>query len=81
LSPVICGNIFNLLYGHIYDIHSIINQKGSRECTEGLECYRGAYLVTVIACVVALALNIWSIHYTHALREEEDRLREEEERD
>jgi len=81
LSPVLSGNVFNIFYGSVFDRHSIVKDGGSRECTDGLECYRSAYLFTVAACVVGLALNLWSIHYTHALREEEDRLRELEERE
>lgn len=81
LSPVISGNIFNLFYGRVYDHHSIVAGDGVRECTEGLECYRAAYLVTVVSCVVGLVLSLYSIRYTHELRKEEDRLRELEERD
>jgi len=80
LSPVISGNIFNIFYGRIFDSHSTMNGP-HRECTEGLECYRSAYVVTVCACVVGLALNLWSIHYTHALRAKEDKARELEERE
>jgi MFS family permease len=81
LSPVISGNIFNLFYGMVYDKHSIVKDGGERECTEGLNCYRSAYLVTVVACVVGLIVNLWSIRYTHQLREEEERLRELEDRE
>jgi hypothetical protein len=79
LSPVISGNVFNLFYGMIYDHHSIVKGEGERECTEGLACYRSAYVVTVVACVVGLAVSLWSIHYTYRVRQEE-KLKEIEER-
>jgi len=81
LSPVVSGNVFNLFYGWVYDHHSIVKDGGERFCTEGLACYRTAYLVTVAACVLGLVVNLWSIRYTHNLRAEEDRLRELEERE
>jgi MFS family permease len=81
LSPVISGNIFNLFYGMIYDKHSIIKPGGERECTEGLACYRSAYLVTVVACLLGFVVSLFSIWNTHRLREEEDKLRDLEERE
>jgi MFS family permease len=71
LSPVISGNVFNLFYGIIYDRHSIVKGEGERLCTEGLACYRSAYVVTVFACILGLAINLWSIHYSHHLRHNE----------
>jgi len=81
LSPVISGNIFNLFYGMVYDKHSIIKPGGERECTEGLACYRSAYLVTVVACLLGFVVSLFSIWNTQRLRAEEDRLRELEERE
>lgn len=81
LSPVISGNIFNLFYGAVYDRHSVVKDGGIRECTEGLGCYRAAYVVTSIACVVGFVVSLWSIRYTHQLRIEEERNRELEEHD
>ncbi|KAK0102101.1 hypothetical protein ONS96_006064 [Cadophora gregata f. sp. sojae] len=73
LSPVISGNIFNLFYGFVFDKHSIVKPGGERECTEGLACYRSAYIITVFACLAGLAISLWSIWYTHQLREKEER--------
>ena len=81
LSPVISGNIFNLFYGIVYDRHSIVKDGGERVCTEGLDCYRSAYLVTVVACLLGLGVSLWSIRYTHVLRLEEERVRDLEERE
>jgi MFS family permease len=81
LSPVISGNVFNLFYGLVYDRHSIVNKDGERVCSEGLACYRSAYLVTIGACVLGLAVSLWSIRYTHNLRLEEEKQRELEERE
>lgn len=73
LSPVISGNVFNLFYGFVFDKHSIVKPGGERECTEGLACYRSAYLITVFACLAGLGVSLWSIWYTHQLREKEER--------
>jgi MFS family permease len=81
LSPVISGNIFNIFYGMVFDKHSIVKGDGERICSEGLECYRSAYLVTVAACVLGLIVSLWSIRYTHLARLEEERLQELEERE
>lgn len=81
LSPVISGNIFNLFYGIVYDRHSIVKDGGERVCTEGLQCYRSAYLVTVVACLLGLLVSLWSIRYIHVLRLEEERVRDLEEHD
>ncbi|CAD6452806.1 b26bfee3-410b-445f-b400-e7f381c97392 [Sclerotinia trifoliorum] len=81
LSPVISGYIFNLFYGIVYDRHSIVKDGGVRECTEGLQCYRSAYLVTVGASVLGLLVSLWCIRYTHLERMEEARKFEADERD
>ncbi|KAF7859577.1 hypothetical protein EAF04_008656 [Stromatinia cepivora] len=81
LSPVLSGYIFNLFYGIVYDHHSIVKDGGVRECTEGLQCYRSAYLVTVGASVLGLLVSLWCIRYTHLERLEEARKVEADERD
>lgn len=79
LSPVISGNVFNLFYGMVYDKHSIVKPSGERECTDGLECYRSAYVVTVFACLFGVVASLWSIWYTHRMREAEEKDLEERE--
>ena len=62
LAPVVSGNVFNLLYGKIYDSHSITNdEEGHMECLLGNECYRSAYWVTFGAAILGLACCGWSI--------------------
>ncbi|ETS83772.1 hypothetical protein PFICI_05648 [Pestalotiopsis fici W106-1] len=58
LSPVISSNIFNLFYGWVFDAHSIVEPDGSRDCTEGLSCYRAAYLVTICACALGVVVTL-----------------------
>ncbi|KAI4603168.1 hypothetical protein KJ359_005960 [Pestalotiopsis sp. 9143b] len=58
LSPVISSNVFNLFYGWVFDAHSIVEPDGSRDCTEGLSCYRAAYLVTICACALGVAVTL-----------------------
>lgn len=62
LAPVISGNIFNILYGRIYDSHSVVDKEtGDRECTLGRDCYESAYMVTLAAAVAALGLSLWAV--------------------
>ena len=66
LAPIPFGNLFNLVYGRIYDRHSIIGEDGARDCREGLQCYRNAYLVTTVASVIGVGISLWSIRYDYA---------------
>ncbi|CAD6592402.1 MAG: hypothetical protein ASARMPRED_006250 [Alectoria sarmentosa] len=34
LAPIVFGNVFNLVYGHIYDRHSVILPDGQRDCKD-----------------------------------------------
>ncbi|KAI0206201.1 major facilitator superfamily domain-containing protein [Astrocystis sublimbata] len=61
LSPVISGNIFNLLYGFVLDAHSVVESDGKRRCEEGIECYRTAYAVTLSSCGLGLGVTLWVI--------------------
>ncbi|KAI1425272.1 major facilitator superfamily domain-containing protein [Xylaria sp. FL1777] len=61
LAPVISGNIFNLFYGFVLDAHSVFEADGKRRCEDGIECYRSAYVVTLSACGLGLAVTLWVI--------------------
>lgn len=61
IAPVVAGNIFNPIYGAIYDRHSIIEPSGDRECLDGLNCYKTAYLVTFFAGLAGILVALWSI--------------------
>ncbi|GFP53631.1 hypothetical protein ACSS6W_001202 [Trichoderma asperelloides] len=63
LAPVASGNVFNLLYGRIYDHHSIVEPDGTRSCDDGIACYRSAYAVTSTACALGLFITLYIIHY------------------
>ena len=65
LAPILFGNIFNLLYGRIFDHHSYVHD-GVRICLDGLSCYRTAYWLTFAASLTASAISLWSIRYDHA---------------
>ncbi|KIW14121.1 hypothetical protein PV08_06902 [Exophiala spinifera] len=67
LAPVISGNIFNILYGRIYDSHSIKNEAGDMECLQGRECYRSAYWVTFVAAVLGVGCCLWSIWHEYQI--------------
>ena len=80
LAPVISGNIFNLLYGHIFDANSIINEEdGTRKCLQGIHCYKTAYWVTFGAGMFGVVVSLWSIHHDGAMKRR--RRKELEERD
>ncbi|KAI9793801.1 MAG: hypothetical protein M1833_000524 [Piccolia ochrophora] len=65
LAAVVFGNLFNLIYGTIFDHHSIILPTGARDCPQGLPCYRNAYVVTLIASLLGVVLSLWSIRTEH----------------
>ena len=73
LAPVITGNIFNLVYGMIYDSHSIVNEKGQRECLEGLQCYRAAYWVTFFAAIGGVSVCLWSIWHENQIHKSNEK--------
>ncbi|KAL6791408.1 serine incorporator domain-containing protein [Trichoderma sp. SZMC 28013] len=66
LAPVASGNVFNLLYGRIYDHHSIVEPDGTRSCDDGIACYRGAYTVTATACALGFVITLYIIHHQRA---------------
>jgi MFS family permease len=66
LAPVISGNIFNLLYGWIYDSHSEVNdEKGHMECLVGRKCYAQAYWVALGAAVIGVGTCLWAIRHEY----------------
>ncbi|MCJ1229501.1 hypothetical protein MMC12_006168 [Toensbergia leucococca] len=68
LAPIISGNIFNLLYGSIYDHHSMILPGGHRECPDGLQCYSAAYWVTFGASLAGVGVSLWSVRHDHVVK-------------
>ncbi len=65
LSPVIFGNIFNILYGRVYDQHSQKRPSGHLECLDGRRCYQEAYFATLAVSVAALGIILWCIRRRH----------------
>ena len=76
LAPVIAGNIFNLLYGRIYDSHSDAKDAtGHMICTLGVGCYSAAYWFTFASALGGILLVGWSIWHenqVHLTRSKED---------
>jgi MFS family permease len=68
LSPVVSGYIFNVFYGSVYDRQSTIGADGGRICLKGLDCYRSAYVSTLVACLIGLGLTLWTIWRQHRHR-------------
>ncbi|KAI1170480.1 MFS general substrate transporter [Nemania sp. FL0916] len=71
LSPVLSSNVFNLFYGLVLDAHSVVEADGKRRCEDGIECYRAAYVVTLSACGLGLAVTLWVIWHQARLRKKE----------
>lgn len=68
LAPVISGNIFNLIYGRIYDSHSIMDDKtGDRQCLEGKSCYENAFWMTLVASIGALVICLYSVWHDNTM--------------
>ncbi|PLN83277.1 putative MFS transporter [Aspergillus taichungensis] len=61
LAPVLSGNVFNMLYGSIYDRHSVVGDDGDRDCLDGLGCYQAAYYTTFFSGVAGILVCLWSI--------------------
>lgn len=61
LAPVISGNVFNILFGKVYDSH-VPQTSPSHKCLEGEECYRSAFeftsAATAVSVVIALVLIV-----------------------
>lgn len=69
LAPVVSGNIFNIFYGLVFDAHSRQSEEGHMVCDQGLECYRNAYVVTIISCVAGIGITLWSIRHAHVKKQ------------
>ena len=55
LGPALFGEIFNIVYGKIYDAHSITSgQDNTLECDEGKYCYQTAYWITLGAGLISM---------------------------
>jgi hypothetical protein len=62
IAPVIWGNIFNILYGSVFDAHSEVTPGGDMICNEGLGCYKTAYFATMVASVVAIGGSLGAVY-------------------
>ena len=80
MAPVISGNIFNLIYGRIYDHHSDVNPDGDRTCPDGLGCYSGAYWVTFGASLVGILLSLWCIRHDSVIKAKRRKAEREDDR-
>ncbi|KAK5044526.1 hypothetical protein LTR84_010737 [Exophiala bonariae] len=68
LAPVISGNIFNLLYGSIYDSHSEVDsENGHMECLVGRTCYAQAYWVALGAAILGVGTCLWTIRHEYVV--------------
>ncbi|KAJ5702140.1 hypothetical protein N7488_009688 [Penicillium malachiteum] len=61
LAPVLSGNVFNLIYGTVYDHHSVAGPDGDNQCPDGLACYRSAYYMTFFSGLCGVCVCLWSI--------------------
>ncbi|KAL1893213.1 hypothetical protein Cpir12675_004232 [Ceratocystis pirilliformis] len=73
LAPVASGNVFNMFYGMVYDAHSTREDDGLNVCADGLSCYRDAYKLTLMACVIGLVLTTLVIRHEHRIGSKESK--------
>lgn len=72
IATAIGGNLFNLLYGRIYDAHSIRDTTGSMTCIVGRQCYRSAYHVAFGAATLGVCCCLWSIRRDYLVHKGRD---------
>ncbi|PWN48388.1 MFS general substrate transporter [Violaceomyces palustris] len=73
LSPVLAGNVFNLMFGRIYDsnvepepAHGGDGMGGGvgrggqhvHQCLKGEDCYRKVFEITAVGCVLAVLISL-----------------------
>lgn len=63
MAPVVSSNIFNILYGAVYDHQSVVDPNGEHNCHKGNNCYRSTYWTTFCAAIGAVVLATWTIWY------------------
>lgn len=56
LSVLPMGNVFSMMFGRIFDVHSTPTDRGMR-CLEGSRCYAASLYVTALAALCALILS------------------------
>jgi hypothetical protein len=63
VAPVLSGQFFNLMYGRIFDSHSMFEGDGKgggeRVCPDGRQCYAGAYVFTLVASLLGVGWCFW----------------------
>lgn len=77
MSPVLSGNIFNLVYGKILDNKSTYVDGGEKLCTDGKSCYSSAYTITLVASVVGVGWSLWCVRHEWQEKKAERRLADE----
>ncbi|PLW10925.1 hypothetical protein PCANC_17406 [Puccinia coronata f. sp. avenae] len=69
LAPLFCGQVFNLSFGKIFDLHShpssaprpSDDDDGDNHhwvCNDRQDCYRPAFLITICGALISLSLSI-----------------------
>lgn len=57
LSPVLGGNVYNLLFGVVYD-SNVPAGKHMHRCLKGEDCYRTVFVWTTVGCAVAVLVSL-----------------------
>lgn len=57
LSPVVAGNVFNILFGMVYDAN-VSKHSHTHTCHKGPACYQPVFRATSAGCCVAILLSI-----------------------
>ncbi|KIK22462.1 hypothetical protein PISMIDRAFT_102428 [Pisolithus microcarpus 441] len=62
LAPLIGGNIFSIMFGRNLDAHTPRGEEEntSHNCLMGRECYVSSLKITLVVCMITLALSTWA---------------------
>jgi len=61
IGACVFSQIFNVSYGRIFDSHSNFEPGKPAECLMGIDCYRNAYYITLLASIGGLGLTLGMI--------------------
>ena len=65
LAPAFSSEVFNIVYGKIYDSKATGDESGKLRCHEGKGCHQLAYFITFVASASAMVIVIWCIRHRH----------------
>jgi MFS family permease len=58
ISPLVFSYMFNMMFGHYYDLNSSEDDLGHHVCLKGIQCYYSSFKVTAFAVSIAIVLTL-----------------------